>query len=236
MKHLTCLLAVLFVLALALPAGAGKYYAGPIGGLNIADGDVTDAEGCDRVTSSRTVFGVGGIFGLVLSETVSLELEPKYLQKGTTTMAHNGQPNMDWKFAFIEVPFLAKISFGQQIKPYVKAGPTFGFLLSAEAEAEGGGVVQGSPLTTYTADIKDATKSFELGGAIGAGFTIPLENMTLFVDGRYGMGFGDILDGGDIEWKGGGEVIEGSIYEEAELKTKGFQVMAGAVFPFGTPK
>jgi len=236
MKNVHCLLAVLIVLAFALPVGAGQYYAGPIGGLNIADGDVTDGEGCDRVTSSRTVFGFGGIFGLVLSETVSLELQPKYLQKGTTTKAHDNQPDMDWKFAFIEVPLLAKISFGQQIKPYVKVGPTFGLLLSAEVEAEGGGVIQGSPLTTYTADIKDASKSFELGGIIGAGLSFPLENITIFVDGRYGMGLGDILDGGDIEWKGGGETIEGSIYEEAELKTKGFQIMAGAVFPFGAPK
>jgi hypothetical protein len=231
MKSLPFLLLLLFCAALTLPATAQQFYTGPIIGLNIADGDVCDAEGCDRVTSSRTVFGAGGIFGVVLNETISLEIEPKYLQKGTTTMAYESSPNIDWKFAYIEVPALAKVSFGQQIKPYVKAGPTFGFLLSAEVETEGGGVVQGSPLTTYTADIKDAAKSLEMGGVISAGFNIPLENMTLFVDGRYAMGFGDILDEGDVEWKGGGETIEGAIRDKAELKTKGFQIMAGALFP-----
>jgi len=231
MSRFTFLLTLLFITALILPASAQQYYAGPIVGLNIADGDVTDAEGCNRVTSSRTLLGAGGLFGYILNETFSLELEPKYLQKGATTMAHDEQPNMDWTFAYIEVPVLARVSFGQKVRPYLKAGPTFGFLISAEAEAEGGGAVQGSPLTTYTADIKDAVKSFETGAVIAAGFGIPLKSMTLFVDGRYAMGFGDILDSGDIEWKGGGETIEGSIHDDAELKTKGFQIMAGILFP-----
>jgi hypothetical protein len=53
------------------------------------------------------------------------------------------------------------------------------------------------------------------------------------VDGRYTFGLVDLWKGGDIEWKSGDDVINVDSAEEAELTTKGIQIMLGVIFPFG---
>lgn len=233
MKRLAYLLVALLGLALALPAGAQQYYVGAVGGLNSADMDLVYATGEDQVTASRTVLGIGGIFGLRLNKNVCLELQPLYLQKGGTDKADQVNPDIEWKYSFLEVPTFAKVTFGQEIRPYVMAGPTFGFLLSAEAEGEVGGVVSGQALRTYKADLKDVTKSLDFGLGFGAGLIVPIGANIVFVDGRYTLGLVNILQGGTIKWKLGEDVIEGQVSEGAELSTRGFQIMVGAAFPIG---
>jgi len=233
MKRLTYLLVAFSGLALALPCGAQQYYAGAVGGLNFADMDLVYATGEDQVTASRTTLGIGGVFGLRLNKCVCLELQPMYLQKGGTDKADQVNPDIKWKYAFLEVPTFAKVTFGQKIRPYVMAGPTFGFLLGAEAEGEVGGVVGGQPLRTYKADLKDVTKSLDFGLGFGAGLSLPFGANIVFVDGRYTVGLANILQGGTIEWKSGEDVIGGQVSEGAELSTRGFQIMVGAAFPLG---
>jgi hypothetical protein len=233
MKQFACSLAVLFSLLLALPAGAQQYYAGAVGGLNFADMDLAYATGEDQVTAGRTAFGIGGVFGLRLNENVCLELQPMYLQKGGTDKADQVNPDIEWKYSFLEVPTFVKATFGQEIRPYVMAGPSFGFLLSAEAEGEVGGVVSGQPTRTYKADLKDVTKSLDFGFGFGAGFSVPIGANIVFVDGRYTLGLANILQSGAVEWKSGEDMIEGQVSEGAELSTRGFQIMVGAAFPIG---
>jgi hypothetical protein len=224
---------VLFSLILALPAGAQQYYAGVVGGLNFADMDLVYATGEEQVTASRTTLGIGGVLGLRLNENVCLELHPMYLQKGGTDKADQVNPDIEWKYSFLEAMTFAKVAFGQEIRPYVMAGPSFGFLLSAQAEGEVGGVVGGQPLRTYKADLKDVTKSLDFGLGFGAGLSMPIGPNIIFVEGRYTLGLANILQSGTIEWTAGEDAVEGQVSEGAELSTRGFQIMVGAAFPIG---
>jgi opacity protein-like surface antigen len=233
MKRLICPFVILVALVLALPAGAQQRYAGVIGGLNIAEIDYSDSRGTEQLTTSRTTFGIGGVFGFRLNQNVCLELEPMYLQKGGTDLADRTNPDINWKMSFLEVPAFLKVSFGNEFRPYVMAGPTIGFLLSSTAEGEVGHLYGGQPLQVYKADLKDASKSFDFGIALGAGVGITIGMKTIFLDGRYTFGLVDLLQSGTIEWKSGDEVIVAQVAGGAELSTRGTQVMAGITFPFG---
>ena len=82
-KH-SIILMISFSLILFVSAKAQKLQFGVIGGLNFADMDLKTSTGTDRLTSSRTLFGVGGVLDLNFGQYTSLVVEPKYLQKGGT--------------------------------------------------------------------------------------------------------------------------------------------------------
>ena len=99
---------------------------------------------------------------------------------------------------------MLKFAFGSgDTKPYVMAGPTVGWLLSAEVDGE---------------DIKDDVKSIDFGIAFGGGVSLPMGNNTVFVEGRYSLGLTDIND---------------DPTDDTKFKTKGIQIMAGITFPLG---
>jgi hypothetical protein len=223
----------LFLLLMALPAHCFEYHAGAVGGVNVAGIDLKYSDGTDRVTSSRTTFGMGGVLGLKLKRNVLIEVQPMYLRKGGTDMADRNNPNIDFNLSYLEVPVLVKVMFGEAIRPYVICGPTFGIRLGAEAEAELGGVLSGGNLRTYTADLDDVTKSYDFGLGFGAGVSVALKMGTLFLDGRYTFGLVDLFESGLVEWKSGDEVIQGGVSEEAELGTRGFTIMVGITLPLG---
>ena len=100
---------------------------------------------------------------------------------------------------------MLKFAFGSgDTKPYVMAGPTFGYLLSAKQDET---------------DIKDDVKSIDFGLTFGGGVSLPMGNNTVFVEGRYTLGLSDINDdsGPDAD----------------KIKTKGIQIMAGITFSLG---
>jgi len=233
MKKHTYLFVVFFSLLLVLPADAQKIQIGVMGGLNFADMDLKTSTGTDRLTSSRTLFGIGGVLDLNLGQYTSLVVEPKYLQKGGTQKATTSDPDIDMKMNFLEIPIFLKVAYGEVIRPYMKVGPSIGLLLSSNAEGEVGGVVSGQPQKVYEADLNDVLEGIDFGLSVGAGASLLLGKNTIFLDGRYTFGLVDLWKGGTIEWKSGDDVFTVDSVEEAELSTKGFQIMAGIIFPFG---
>jgi hypothetical protein len=214
-------------------SAAAEYYIGAVGGLNFADMSLTDATGEDRLTSTRTLFGIGGIVGIELNDNLAVEMHPMYLRKGGTQMAIGENPNIDYTLSFIEIPILVKYSFGDRIRPHLFGGPSLGLLASAKAEGEVGGVVQGGAVRVYEADLTDVIGGFDLSLTIGAGFSYSLESFELFLDARYQYGLLELAEGGAITWESGDEVIEASLNEDAEIFTRGIQVMIGFTYPLG---
>jgi hypothetical protein len=214
MEKRCLLLMVLVVLAMTLSASAGPQL-GIVGGLNIANADVENADGdVDLDLDSRTGFGVGGVVDFRLTETAVLRLEPMYLQKGAKES--QGIEEAAWELAYLEIPAFLKFDLGSgTTKPYVLVGPTIGFLLSSEFKLTEG------PLSVKL-DMKDATKAFDFGIGFGGGISLPWGNKTVFAEGRYVLGLVNIVDEG-----GGGEMWEIT----GEAKNKGFQMMAGLTFP-----
>ena len=201
MKKMSVLLIVFAALLIAMPASA-QVNLGVIGGLNLANinTDPDPPSGVDL--NSRTGFGVGGVLSFGLGETFALQLEPMYLQKGATAKEAGEEDKLE--AAYIEVPVMIKFPFGSgDTKPYVMAGPTVGWLLSAEVDGE---------------DIKDEVKSIDFGIAFGGGVSLPMGNNTVFVEGRYSLGLTDVND---------------DPTDDTKFKTKGIQIMAGITFPLG---
>jgi hypothetical protein len=231
MRKLTAIWVLLFVLILVFSANAQQIQIGVVGGLNFSDLTLTSDTGRDLLTSSRTLFGAGGVLELNLGDIIRFNVEPMYLQKGGTQKATNGDPDVQMKFAFLEIPLFVKLTFGKTIRPYIKAGPSIGFLLSAKAEAETGGVVSGGPLQVYKADLKDVMTGLDFGVTVGAGVSVLLKRSTIFLDGRYSMGLKDLWKGGTVRWESGTDSFDVESSEAGELATKGFQIMVGIIFP-----
>jgi len=215
MKRINLLMAAFLALIMVLPAAA-QANLGIIGGLNFADLDGKNPDGTKIEFSGRTGLGIGGVLDLAISENASLVFQPMYLQKG----AKQSEQGVDFTFKanYIEIPALVRIAFGAaNTRPYIFAGPSLGIRLSADIEASMGG-------SSLSGDIKDLTSSTDFGLAFGGGLKFQLENLAIFVDGRYALGLSDIFKGGTST------TFEA---DDAEIKTRGIQIMGGVLFPLG---
>jgi len=200
MKKMSVFFALLSTLFIVMPVKA-QVHLGVSGGLNLANVNVDPDDGIDF--SRLTAFGLGGVLDYGLSENVTLRFEPMYLQKGTTRFG------ADVKLAYLEVPVMFKYAFGtSNTKPYIMAGPTFGFNLSAKIKAD------------EEQDIKDEIKSVDFGLVLGAGVSLPMGNNSLFLEARYALGLANINDAPDDP--------------DLDIKTIGIQIFAGITFPIGT--
>jgi len=145
-----------------------------------------------------------------VGETLALQLEPMFLQKGAKLKLSDQGFTLEAeiKVSYIEVPAMLKFAFGSgDTKPYVMAGPTVGYLLSAKVKDD-----------MEEQDIKDDVKNIDFGLAFGGGVSLPMGNNTFFVEGRYSFGLSDINDDSS---------------DDTKIKTKGIQIMAGITFPLG---
>ena len=225
MKNAIFVLSCLFLFAAAMPASA-QHYAGIVGGLNIANLDAnreTDESNDDLSNVNRP--GFGAVVGLGLRETTFLHLEPMYLEKGAMLKyddAQLGQVEADLKSRFIEVPVLLRqdLSAGAT-RPFLMAGPTFGFNLSSKAN------LQGSNPEAEEVDLKDLTRTVDVGLMFGGGVSVPMQRGALFFEGHYALGLTDVLDDGEVEVEGVARELSG------DVKHRGLQVKAGITIPFG---
>jgi hypothetical protein len=234
MKRTWCLIIALLILLPASSTAETQRYIGVIGGLNFSDLSTKLVTGEELETNLHVAYGAGAVFGFQLRENVFLQLEPHYLLKGGKLLIEEPEelpedelfsPYLDFDFSFIEVPILARIVFGDEVKRYAFFGPSFGFLLEAEVEAEFDG-------TVYTADIKETTRNTDFGLLFGTGISFPLGKGLLFVDGRYSAGFANLSKGGQILFESGGQTITMDSSSD-KISTKGFRIMAGYVLPLG---
>ncbi len=192
-------------------------------GLNIANASFSPDLPAGITKSTRMGFMFGGVVEIGFAGPLSIQAEPMYVQKGnvvegplfvdqTTGFPVTGKNTS--KLALFEVPILLKAKFpAGPVKPYVFAGPSIGFILSATETDE----PQGFPSTDT--DIKSTLNSTDFGLVFGAGaeFKVaPLVALTL--DARYSLGLTDLSKGVP------GEVTHTSV------KTTGIQILAGVLF------
>ncbi|NML56680.1 porin family protein [Chryseobacterium cheonjiense] len=104
----------------------------------------------------------------------SIQPELNFISKGTKIK--NALVNQNFNFNYIEVPVLAKYSFGPV---YVNAGPSVGFLMGKNNAVKA---------------VYGKTKTIDFGLQMGAGVAIPAGPGKLIVDGRYNLGLSNISD------------------------------------------
>jgi hypothetical protein len=134
----------------------------------------------DLTTDSRTGLAVGGFVDVPITELFSFQPEVLYSQKGGKQEIP-GLGESKVKIDMIQIPLLFKASFaGTAVRPFVVAGPAFGFVTSAKIEEP----------DVEDLDIKDDVASVDVSGVIGAG----LQFGRGIVEFRYDHGFTDLDD------------------------------------------
>ena len=206
MKKFVLTALALAALVSASDAFAQRFYLGVKAGVAMEDLDVDTIDD----TSMRTGFMGGGFLGYDVSDQFGFRLEALYVNKGAELNDPNGA--FDVNYDFIEVPLLFVLHMTPQSAAMIDlfAGPTLAFNISAETD-------DGSA----TVDISDQTESFEIGAAIGVGIEYKLSSMSILGDLRYSLGATDLAD------------IEDST-QDLEVKSRGFGIMAGLLFPIGS--
>lgn len=162
------------------------------GGLNLANASATQLPAGFEL-SSRTAIGFGGIVEIGLSDPIYLQTEPRYIQKGAdlkftfTAFGETFTGSGTGRFNYVEIPVSLKAKFDAgTVTPYLFAGPTLSFLLSAEREFESQGQKE-------TINIKDEIESTEFSLDFGGGIAYPIApKMSLTMDVRYTLGLTNI--------------------------------------------
>ncbi len=226
MKILTCYLSLLCLIVLMLPINAQQYYLGIVGGLNISDFKLVNDAGVERAVDAQNRFGIGGVAGIGLGKNLYIQVEPMYLEKGGIAKADEySNVDVEIKSSVFEVPVFLKFAFGENNRFHVMAGPSFGFNLSSKATFEESGL-------TFEADMDEVIKTLDLAVAAGFGFSIPLGQLSFFLDGRYTYGLFDVLEDGVLEFKSG-KIGVTTDTEGGKVFSRGFQFMAGMIIPLG---
>lgn len=198
MKKVLFLVVVMFLSVSTASMAQAKF--GLKAGLNFSNQDWS-SEGLSISPDSKAGLVFGGFLNLKLSDDFALQPELLYASKGTKFDGgiFDSPDEMELKMNYLSVPVMAKYYFGGF---NLQAGPTFDFLLSADAESG-----------DEEEDIKDEFKGMDLGLGLGLGYELPAG---LSIDARYILGLSDISDSEDMEG--------------VEIKNKTFQITVGFSF------
>lgn len=156
----------------------------PKAGINIANQSIKNVNGEKSKTSFQAGLGVNIQTGV---KNFSVQPEVNFISKGTKFK--NSFGNHTYNFNYIEIPVLAKYSFGPV---YVNAGPSIGFLMGKNDRIK----------AAY-----GKTKSVDFGLQMGAGVALPAGPGKIIVDGRYNLGLSNISDEKGLDVKNRGFAI-----------------------------
>lgn len=159
------------------------------GGVNLANLNGNDSDHDD----ARSGLNIGVVleFSIPLSP-IGIESGLYYSQKGASSEDQGATGTL--KTDYLEVPVLAKISFGPPgpIKPHLLAGPYLGFLLNSENVSDSGG-------GSVSLDLKDSTNDVDFGLIGGIGLDVNMGLATLSLQARYSMGLSEVYTDRDLK-------------------------------------
>ncbi len=200
----------------------GQLQVGITGGVSMAKVKAVEFEDID--VKYQRGYGIGGVLDLVLSDYATLYFQPKYIQKGVdidTSVPFFGNVDGHATLSYMEIPVAIKFVYTEDwFQPYLFAGPTFAFLLSSKFE----GVANDQRIDE---DIDEVTGGFDVGLGGGGGIGFELDNALLFVEGRYIIGYSDILEDGIVTINGQEQLVIG------DVENRNFELMAGIKIPLG---
>ena len=226
MKKLLLPFVLVFIITFSAPVLAQRTYVGVFGGANFADLKINFANNTitDYDVQSRTLFGVGGFFGIYLNDYLSIQLEPMFLEKGGV-FTQASLPDMRIKSNQLELPLILKAGIGETIRTYFIGGVFLSFVLDATLETELAGI-------SLEGDLTEILNKTEFGAIFGAGISIPLWKGSAFIEGRYALGFTNLNKGGNLNLTDGNLVVAGIQTDpQDEINTMGIQIMFGYQLP-----
>ncbi len=177
--------------------------------------------------SSRAGFLIGGQLDYWFTPMWALSTQILYDQKGDHLTGIDpdynspfyGYPETDdFALSYIEVPVLAKVALGSSaVKPYLFAGPSFGFLVGASDHQTI--AAYGVTYSDQTVDVSSGYNTFDLSLLFGAGVSYQLSGgPQLFADAGYALGLVN---------------VENTVNTQTPetLQSRDIRIAAGAMFP-----
>ena len=227
MKRIRYGLIAILITVPALSVYAQETFVGILGGLHFADSKLAFESNptSNHDIQARTLLGVGGYFGLSLNEYISLRFEPMFLQKGGF-YTKPSSPEMDFKTSQLELQLFLKAGMGKQIHPYIFAGPSMSIVLGANVKVDAAGHL-------FEGDFMKVLKGTEYGAVFGAGVSAPVWTGSAFIEGRYALGFSNLMKGGRVDLTSGNLSLPLDTLPGDDLKTMGFQIMIWYQLPLG---
>ena len=227
MKRIMTLYTVM-IISLLMNTTYAQWSIGIMGGPNFADLEINFVDNTitDYDVQSRTLFGVGGFFGIYLNEYLSIQLELMYVEKGGV-FTQPSIPDMRIKSNQIELPLILKAGIGENIRAYIIGGVFLSFVLDATVETELAGL-------SLEGDLTEILKKTEFGAVFGTGISIPVWKGSAFIEGRYALGLTNLNKGGNLNLTNGNLLVAGPQTDpQDEIKTIGIQIMLGYQLPLG---
>ncbi len=207
------------MIAACMAAGAmAQVQIGPKVGMNlykIADGEDV-SEGVNEPFAVGLNLGVATSFGI--TENFAIAPELIFTQKGSrlegeftdsfsgdfgqieTTITFDERQKLN----YLEMPVLARVTFGNTVKGYVNAGPSVGYWLGGSLKSEEGDesetykikfVDEGDDVADDEISVdKERANRLEVGAAIGGGVMVNTGAGDLLFDVRYQRGLNNIFD------------------------------------------
>jgi hypothetical protein len=198
-------------------------------GANFAD---TRVEGIIvALTPQQTTFTgytLGIIGELTLKSGLSFRPELNFIQKGFTVSQSFDVEVLGiemplgakarTRINYIELPLLLKYVIGSDLaKAYFIAGPTLGYAANAELRPVASLLIDFNLPRVNINLNNDFYQRWEISGTLGIGGEIKAGNGKIFADGRYNLGFTNMLDNPIVDLR---------------IKNQGVNVSAGYAFTF----
>jgi hypothetical protein len=226
------IIAAFGILTAASTAHAQQMMAGVRWGVNFANEHYSTLPPIENI-SGRTLGFAGGEFDYRVNNLFGLSIQLLYDQKGARAdmVVSNGPPGYygtaDWTTNYLDVPLLLKLSYGSgDIRPYIFAGPSVGFLLSNTETLQTSGTYSipngfgAKYRIDTTANISDFMEPIDISIVAGAGIALTLPTgQKLFVDAAYAYG---LTNSDNYSWDN-----DAGIY----VYSRDIRLAAGILFP-----
>ena len=98
------------------------------------------------------------------------------------------------KIKYVEMPLLAKYTFGDNVGFYIEGGPSIGYAIDADVEERAHLIIDFNIAQQDLNLSNDLYNRWEVGGILGAGLTIPAGKANIDLGMRYQHSLTDLLD------------------------------------------
>ena len=219
MKKIAALL-----LILAFTESPAQVEIGFLGGVNFTEAafDNFSVSASDYMPT----FGFGAVIDYKIRKNMGFRFEPMYVVRSTSlSTSLFDLRNIRLETAWFEVPVMFKIETGNNFRPFFMGGISAAFNLDSEIKIGYSGFEYSQETGKYT---NDMVWNLCLGG----GLIYKMDEVSLFVEGRYSKSLNNIAEAGIDDFDYGASGLIPFSGTSASIKTSGFQVLFGFMIPF----
>ncbi len=228
MKKNILILAIFIALVASLP-GYAQFKIGPVVGANLSGLNVAPRD-AGVTTNIKPGFTAGAVIEYNFSSMFGIQLQPVYIKRGgkiksaQTDVGFILEIDQTVDINYVDIPFLFKVSFeSESVKPFLFAGFDVAFALDDSLKftvnnvtVNGQNYTQELPSELIEQKLK--SKKMDYSILFGAGISIPVSILDLFIQAQYNLGLYNISD----------EPTQ----PELSLKNRGLLVMTGILYSF----